>query len=141
MSGSRLLDSGGRVKVRTSMLNTGVTALSVLSIDKVDQSDRGNYTCKPASGGEASISLHVLEGKPLMKFDEILFMASLIFLLPPCLIWLRGTIGLFDILLFSGEKPAGLHHDQTSDSNQFKTHLGTEQTMTFFQYPFPRFFN
>ena len=62
MSGSRLLDSGGRVKVRTSMLATGVTALSVLSIDKVDQSDRGNYTCKPASGGEASISLHVLEG-------------------------------------------------------------------------------
>ena len=24
--------------------------------------DRGNYTCRPASGGEASISLHVLEG-------------------------------------------------------------------------------
>jgi hypothetical protein len=84
MSGSRLLDSGGRVKVRTSMLTTGVTALSVLSIDKVDQSDRGNYTCKPASGGEASISLHVLEG----------------------------------------EKPAGLHHDQTSDGNLFKTHSG-----------------
>jgi len=94
MSGSRLLDSGGRVKVRTSMLNTGVTALSVLSIDKVSQSDRGNYTCKPASGGEASISLHVLEG----------------------------------------EKPAGLHFDQTSGSNQFKTLLGMGQTMTLFQF-------
>ena len=41
---------------------------------------------------------------------------------------------MFDDLLFSGEKPAGLHFDQTSDSNQFKTHLGTGQTMTFFQY-------
>ena len=38
---------------------------------------------------------------------------------------------LFDILLFSGEKPAGLHHDQTSDGNQFTTHLGMGQTMTF----------
>ena len=61
------------MKVRTSMLNTGVTALSVLSIDKVDQSDRGNYTCKPASGGEASISLHVLEGETLKKFVGIPF--------------------------------------------------------------------
>ena len=69
MSGSRLLDSGGRVKVRTSMLNTGVTALSVLSIDRVEQSDRGNYTCKPASGGEASISLHVLEGESFKIFE------------------------------------------------------------------------
>ena len=24
--------------------------------------DQGNYTCRPATGGEASISLHVLEG-------------------------------------------------------------------------------
>lgn len=63
MSGSRLLDSGGHVQVRTSMLPSGVTALSVLSIDSVTQADRGNYTCKPASGGEASISLHVLEGE------------------------------------------------------------------------------
>jgi len=91
MSGSRLLDSGGRVKVRTSMLSQGATALSVLSIDRVEQADRGNYTCKPASGGEASISLHVLEG----------------------------------------EKPAGLHHDQTGGSNQFTSHLGKGQTITF----------
>lgn len=63
MSGSRLLDSGGRLKVRTSMLPNGVTALSLLSIEKVVERDRGNYTCRPASGGEASISLHVLEGE------------------------------------------------------------------------------
>ena len=24
--------------------------------------DRGNYTCRPATGGEASISLYVMEG-------------------------------------------------------------------------------
>jgi len=63
MSGSRLLDSSGHVKVRTSMLPSGVTALSVLSIDRVSLANRGNYTCRPASGGEASISLHVLEGE------------------------------------------------------------------------------
>lgn len=40
----------------------GGTALSLLSIDNVALADRGNYTCKPASGGQASISLHVLEG-------------------------------------------------------------------------------
>ena len=87
MSGSRLLDSGGRVKVRTSMLSTGVTALSVLSIDKVEQSDRGNYTCKPASGGEASISLHVLEGDSFDKFLRIPFSGIFdFFSLPRCLI-------------------------------------------------------
>lgn len=64
MSDSRLIDSGGRVKVVTQMLNSGdtETALSILSIDDVHLADRGNYTCKPASGGQASISLHVLEG-------------------------------------------------------------------------------
>ena len=61
------MDSGGRVKVMTQMLNTGDTdtALSILSIDNVHLADRGNYTCKPASGGQASISLHVLEGNLL----------------------------------------------------------------------------
>ena len=65
---SRLLDSDGRVNVVTQMLSSvedgdGGTALSLLSINNVELSDRGNYTCKPASGGQASISLHVLEGK------------------------------------------------------------------------------
>ena len=32
--------------------------------------DRGNYTCRPASGGEASISLHVLEGGHQHQLDE-----------------------------------------------------------------------
>lgn len=63
LSGSRLLDTSGHVKVRTSMQPSGKTALSVLSIDSVSLLDRGNYTCRPASGGEASISLHVLEGE------------------------------------------------------------------------------
>ena len=93
MSGSRLLDSGGRVKVRTSMLSQGATALSVLSIDRVEQADRGNYTCKPASGGEASISLHVLEGTSLKW--EFWFAAAWIFYF----ICLEGTIASFDILL------------------------------------------
>ena len=62
---SRLLDSGGRVGVVTKMMSSGDTgtALSLLSIDNVHLADRGNYTCKPASGGQASISLHVLEGQ------------------------------------------------------------------------------
>jgi len=62
---SRLVDSGDRIKVLTEMLSSGdtSTALSVLSIDNVHLKDRGNYTCKPASGGQASISLHVLEGE------------------------------------------------------------------------------
>ena len=66
---SRLLDSNGRVHVVTQMLSSvdseggGGTALSLLSINNVELDDRGNYTCKPASGGQASISLHVLEGK------------------------------------------------------------------------------
>jgi hypothetical protein len=66
------------------MLASGVTALSVLSIGRwaegsakiippccsVSQADRGNYTCRPASGGESSISLHVLEGaKQLVTFN------------------------------------------------------------------------
>ena len=33
-----------------------------LKLCSVSLVDRGNYTCRPASGGEASISLHVLEG-------------------------------------------------------------------------------
>ena len=33
-----------------------------LKLCSVSLLDRGNYTCRPASGGEASISLHVLEG-------------------------------------------------------------------------------
>ena len=53
--------SGGRVGVATSMAGGG-TALSVLTISSVHLADRGNYTCKPASGGHASVSLHVLEG-------------------------------------------------------------------------------
>jgi len=64
---SRLVDSGGRVHVMTQMQSSGDgeggTALSLLSIDNVALADRGNYTCKPASGGQASISLHVLEGE------------------------------------------------------------------------------
>ena len=66
MSDSRLVDSGGRVKVLTRMSSSedsSQTALSILSIDNVHLRDRGNYTCKPASGGQASISLHVLEGR------------------------------------------------------------------------------
>ena len=62
---SRLVDSGGRVRVVTKMMSSGDTgtALSLLTIEKVHLADRGNYTCKPASGGQASISLHVLEGQ------------------------------------------------------------------------------
>ena len=68
---SRLLDSDGRVHVVTQMLSSvddsdGGTALSLLSINNVELSDRGNYTCKPASGGQASISLHVLEGNGII---------------------------------------------------------------------------
>merc|ERR1712110_18890 len=64
----RLVDSGesGRVRVVTKMVgsdDTSQTALSILSIDKVILDDIGNYTCKPASGGQASIRLHVLEGE------------------------------------------------------------------------------
>ena len=36
----------------------------------MSQSDRGNYTCKPASGGEASIHLHVLEGEAAFSGSE-----------------------------------------------------------------------
>ena len=60
--GQRLVGvSGGRVGVATMMAGGG-TALSVLTISSVHLADRGNYTCKPASGGHASVSLHVLEG-------------------------------------------------------------------------------
>ena len=61
----RLVDSGERVRVMTRMSSPGDsgTALSILNIDNVHLSDKGNYTCKPASGGQASISLHVLEGE------------------------------------------------------------------------------
>ena len=52
----------------------GGTALSLLSINNVELRDRGNYTCKPASGGQASISLHVLEGNEIMhKKNNIIF--------------------------------------------------------------------
>jgi len=66
ISDSRLVDSGGRVKVMTRMVasgDTSQTALSILSIDNVILEDIGNYTCRPASGGQASIRLHVLEGE------------------------------------------------------------------------------
>ena len=46
----------------------GGTALSLLSINNAELSDRGNYTCKPASGGQASISLHVLEGNKIIHW-------------------------------------------------------------------------
>jgi len=61
----RLVDSGERVRVVTRMSSSGDTgtALSILNIDQVHLTDKGNYTCKPASGGQASISLHVLEGE------------------------------------------------------------------------------
>ena len=56
----------------TKMVSSGdtSTALSVLYIDDVHLKDRGNYTCKPASGGQASISLHVLEGKIIESCQE-----------------------------------------------------------------------
>ena len=38
-------------------------AVSLLSLSRVRRADQGNYTCRPASGGEAVISLHVLEGE------------------------------------------------------------------------------
>ena len=59
--------SGGRVGVATMMAGGG-TALSVLTISSVHLADRGNYTCKPASGGHASVSLHVLEGDHKQEF-------------------------------------------------------------------------
>ena len=31
-------------------------------LSSVSPVDRGNYTCRPATGGEASISLYVIEG-------------------------------------------------------------------------------
>ena len=66
----RLVDSGERVSVMTRMSRPGDTgtALSILNIDNVHLTDKGNYTCKPASGGQASISLHVLEGRVIMFF-------------------------------------------------------------------------
>ena len=56
----------------TKMVSSGdtSTALSVLYIDNVHLKDRGNYTCKPASGGQASISLHVLEGNIIENCQE-----------------------------------------------------------------------
>ena len=65
LSDYRLVDSGERVRVETRMSSSGDTgtALSILNIDQVHLSDKGNYTCIPASGGQASISLHVLEGE------------------------------------------------------------------------------
>jgi len=63
VSGTRLVDSDTRVKVLTKMLNEGSKALSILTISSVKLADRGNYTCKPSSGGQASIRLHVLEGE------------------------------------------------------------------------------
>jgi len=94
MSGSRLLDSSGHVKVRTSMLPSGVTALSVLSIDRVSLADRGNYTCRPASGGEASISLHVLEGeKPAgLQHDQT---SGGLFLCKNVNVLVAGVVGSF----------------------------------------------
>ena len=76
---SRLLDSDGRIHVVTQMLSSvdesdGGTALSLLSINNVQLRDLGNYTCKPASGGQASISLHVLEGKGIiLTKNKIIF--------------------------------------------------------------------
>ena len=72
---SRLLDSDGRVHVVTQMVSSvddgdGGTALSLLSINNAELSDRGNYTCKPASGGQASISLHVLEGNKIIHWSK-----------------------------------------------------------------------
>ena len=74
---SRLVDSVGRVHVMTQMQSSGEgeggTALSLLSIDNVQLADRGNYTCRPASGGQASISLHVLEGNSHAKLYPVIF--------------------------------------------------------------------
>ena len=74
ISDSRLVDSGGRVKVMTRMVTSGEssqTALSILSIENVILEDIGNYTCRPASGGQASIRLHVLEGGLLCSYDSL----------------------------------------------------------------------
>ena len=69
----RLVDSGERVRVVTRMSSSGDTgtALSILNIDEVHLTDKGNYTCKPASGGQASISLHVLEGETEIFFSNV----------------------------------------------------------------------
>ena len=87
---SRLVDSGGRVRVVTKMMSSGDTgtALSLLSIDNVHLGDRGNYTCKPASGGQASISLHVLEGQYIVSCSIYCFLQSII----PCIPLKDATI-------------------------------------------------
>jgi len=61
--GDRLVDSGDRVTVTTQMEASSGVAVSALSLTRVQRADQGNYTCRPASGGEAVISLHVLEGE------------------------------------------------------------------------------
>ena len=58
---TRMVDSG----------DTSQTALSILSIDNVILEDIGNYTCRPASGGQASIRLHVLEGELLCSYESL----------------------------------------------------------------------
>ncbi|XP_023340316.1 protein amalgam [Eurytemora carolleeae] len=72
-SGSRLVEeSGGRLRVRTGVQEGGRTAISILTIDEVNRGDDGEYTCKPASGGEAKVRLHVVRGEilPAMQHDQ-----------------------------------------------------------------------
>lgn len=72
-SGSRLVEeAGGRLRVRTGVLEGGRTAVSVLTIDGVRKEDDGDYTCRPASGGEATVRLHVVRGEilPAMQHDQ-----------------------------------------------------------------------
>ena len=40
-----------------------ITIFSLLTIEAVEADDGGYYTCRPASGSEATINLHVIRGK------------------------------------------------------------------------------
>jgi len=63
-AGSRLIeDLGGRLIVETSVHKGGSSTTSLLTIEAVEAQDGGYYTCRPASGSEASINLHIIRGE------------------------------------------------------------------------------
>lgn len=63
-AGSRLIeDLGGRLLVETSVHKGGSSAMSLLTIEAVEPDDGGYYTCRPASGSEATINLHIIRGE------------------------------------------------------------------------------
>ncbi|KAG1683502.1 Zwei Ig domain protein zig-8 [Nymphon striatum] len=71
------------------------TTISVMNINRVQQKDSGNYSCKPSYADSAFITVHVLNDKILAEFQSTLRFSSK----SETSVWVRSLMMLSVVLL------------------------------------------